>query len=272
MMSLIRSYGVTILFGIPVHTLIGQFSGNIHSAWQIGTSSTKSVVYSKQALYGNPAGLHKASMTYGLLTSSEFRFVPGVLGASAGILLNTADHHAFGLLLSNFGNDVYDENGIHLAYSRPLSDHFSMGLKFHLYRWSVKEHFTLHRFNMSWGLLWELGDAGKLGVYLPDLVSLMSNQDISRTVIHLGHVHRFSDLLNTFTEIQVHQDTRLSIVAGFSYQPAEVLITSLSFSSLPVGPSFALGIRVSDKLHIEVGYRLHQYLGKNVGLSLGYDL
>ena len=236
----------------------------------LGNIST--VLDDGSAVLGNFASLDQES-GWGLMLSSERRFgLSELTSFSAGLYTTTKNLGDFGIQLSTFGFELYNEQIIKGLYRRKLAKGLSASLSMGLYQLSLEE------FGKVTTVLYDLGFHGKIGSQIRYGVTLANilNFEITpenslRSQIRVGVEYGISDRVHAYAEARVIQEQRFGLGLGIEYTLLPQFLIRLGTDTSRGLISGGFRYAFAQKLKIDGAVSVHNVLGTSSGLSLLYS-
>ena len=236
------------------------------------TGGVGASVQHTSSLFANPAGI--ASLTQKAITlQAENRFLLSALNTvQAGLLLPTSSG-SFGLRLSHFGPNEYNEQRAALVYGRALSPVWSLGGSIHLQQQRIPEYGNRTQINVSVGLQVQLLPTLLLGAFVhnPIRQEVVAEDEFSATLVALGVRYQPSEQVALYAEVDKDIDFPARFKAGVDYQLGDFLQLRTGVRTDPVTFSFGIGVPLGDHLLIDIGAWQHQQLGTSPLFNLTYS-
>ena len=223
------------------------------------------------SLYHNQAGLAFLNQTT-LGFHFENRFIIEDLSlAATGFVLPTKTG-VFGLSLSYWGFQLYNETKAGLAYSRNFGEKFSAGIQLDYMNVHISEFENKGAVVIEGGLQAQPVDKLWVGahIYNPTQTKISEyHQEKLPTIMRLGTSYMFGSkvLLSVETEISSHANPVYK--SGLEYQFIDNLFLRLGISTNPTLNTFGLGY-VFKNIMADFAFSNHPELGIIPHFSLNY--
>lgn len=180
---------------------------------------------------------------------------------------------AFGLSLSQFGYNQYQENRIGLSYGIKLSDNFGVGVQINYFNLKIGEGYgNTNTLTAKIGLYALINDDLSVAATLsnPTRRKLIDgDNDRLPTEIQLGLNYKFSKKLNTSIQVNKDIDFDPSIHLGLEYQAIDILYLRAGIANKPTLSTFGFGLLFSD-FQLDFASSFDSNLGFSPKLSLLY--
>lgn len=183
---------------------------------------------------------------------------------------------SFGASFWQFGNNIYRENKVGLAYARTFGDNISGALQFNYFSETIPENRDPNTsFTVEAGMFFRISEkvSGGIHVFNPLMTKLNTpggKQQLS-WIIRVGEVWHLSKQILWSVEVEKHQNYPWIIKTGLEYQPHP----SLFFRAGVIGSSFqptgGAGFHFG-KFIFDIGFSYHGNLGFAPTTSLCFVL
>lgn len=267
-----QRFKLVILLMIGFGYCIGQ-SGftSLGGANFMGYSNAGVNLTGIESIYMNQAGLAEIK-NIAIDISAEKRFN---LSEFTNISLAGAKSFKFGtvgLLLSNFGYEVYNEQKFGLAYARKLSSALSLGGQFDVLRYNISGIGSKNIFSFEAGMQLRLNKDFSLAthVFSPGKITVADGTEIG-TRFRLGLKYAPSPKVFVLAEMDKIIDRKASYKLGVSYQAIEILQLRLGFNPTISSYSFGAMLQFKDQYKVATAVSLNHQLGNTPAISLQYQ-
>ncbi len=262
-------------FGVSFQSTAGNDKNALGArAAALGTASvTFSDVY---AVFANQAGLANLS---GLSASlyAENRFLIKDINLFAAAFALPTKSGTFGLGATYFGNSLYNESQIRLAYGRKLSEKLALGVEFDFVSLSISEYGSKSALTFGLGLQYKISDEFKVGghVYNPLRVTLADSpfpdaeDDKLPMIIKFGMAYSPSDKVTVLGETEKSLDQDPIFKVGIEYQLIDKLYLRAGVSNSPTNATFGMGVNLGA-LKIDFASSFHPDLGYTPSVSINF--
>jgi hypothetical protein len=203
----------------------------------------------------------------------ENKFMIKELGLKAGAFALPIKGGTFGLLVSNFGYHLYNENKCALSFAKAFGEKFSIGISMDYLNVLIGEGYG--RKDM---LVAEMGILSKplknitIGahIYNPTRTKIATyNSERIPTIFRFGGNYTFSDKVLFAIETEKDISCKALFKAGIEYKPIKQFYLRTGISTNPVLSSFGFGINIKD-FQIDFSTHYHQILGFSPQFGLTY--
>lgn len=206
--------------------------------------------------------------------SYESRFLTKSLGIQSFALGIPTKRGAFGLNYTGFGDNLYRESKIGLAYGMKLSEKFNLGVRINYHALRLGNNYgKADNLTFEVGLLAKPTKKIQLGFHLfnPSQTKLNDYQnEIIPVVMNLGMSYQFSDKLRTNLELEKDIEQPYSIKMGLEYTPSEVLYVRAGITTNPTMPTIGFGFN-KNNFKIDFSSSFHPALGITPALGMTYQ-
>lgn len=236
------------------------------------TSVTFTDVFS---VFYNQAGLAGIStVTAGVYAENRFLLKDlSMFGAAVALPTKSG---TFGLGLTYFGNNLYNDRLLNLAYGRKLFKTLSVGVELDYIAVSIADYGTAHAFTFGLGVQYAVIPQLLVGAQVHNpLRRQFTDFEADRlpSVISTGFAYLPSKKVTICAEAEKNIDKPLMMKAGIEYNIIEKLSLRAGISTEPVQSSFGIGLNlgairidIANSFHPTLGYSPHFgfiYTGKN---------
>ena len=204
---------------------------------------------------------------------SERRFLLKELSSYSVVAALPTASGAVGLRGDYFGEVLYNESGMGLAYGRSLGTKADVGLGFHYFSMKAAGYGAAATVTFDAGAVLYLSDVVQAGVSVYNPVGMKlgkGGEEKLPSIYSFGIGYDASPQAFIGAEVQKTEDQPVSVNAGLQYLFAEKLIARSGFSSAASVYYLGFGVKL-QKLRIDVAASVHPYLGVTPGLLLLYS-
>lgn len=234
-----------------------------------GTSVTLSDNYS---LFNNQAGMAFIKKSSASISSQRGFMLSEFNTAAGGVTLPTKSG-VFGVNVSYFGFNVYNEKSAGLSYARLFSETISGGVQLDYHSTAISEYGTQSAVTFEAGLLVKIFSQLNFGahVYNPVRAQLGFYEDERLpTVFRAGLGYTVSDKVLLTIETEKDMDYSARFKGGLEYKPSDKIFLRGGFMTNPFRSCFGAGYRIKD-FDINLAAAYHQLLGFTPNFSLSYE-
>jgi len=223
------------------------------------------------SVFNNQAGLTGVKKVSTGICSEKRFLVSGVNlhGALAAIPTNSG---VFGIGLSYFGFDLYNEKKVGLAFAKALGEKFSMGVQLDYLSTYISEYGSKSAVTFEGGILAKVTKELKIGahIYNPLRVKMgVYREEKLPTIMKIGLAYQPSQKIIFALETEKDIDLKPVVKAGIDYKIVEKFSLRGGISTNPINASFGFGVNLK-KIKIDFSSSFHQQLGYTPKMGLTY--
>ena len=204
----------------------------------------------------------------------ENRFLLKETSYKAGAFVIPLKTAAFGISVTSFGFELYNETKAGLSYGKRFGDKFSMGVQINYLNTKLtQEYGSKTALTGAVGLIAKLSDELSLGVhvYNPTRTKLATyDNERVPTIMKLGLDYRFSEKVMLAVSTQKDVDFDAVVNAGLEYHITQILYLRGGISTNPTQYAFGFGMQLKD-FKVDISSSFHQTLGITPGISIIYS-
>ena len=211
-------------------------------------------------------------ITFGLY--SERRFLLDDIDYVSGSVLVPTGTGTFGLNVSYFGFELYNEKKVGLAFGKAFGEKFSAGLQFDYIGLQIAEYGSRSAYTFEAGLLYKVSDQLYMAahIYNPMRIQIEDFQEETLpTIMKFGLSYRPSEKVIFAVETEKDIDFLPRFKAGIDYNVLQNFYLRAGFNTQPATYSFGMGLRLKN-LDIDIASNVHPVLGLTPQLSVIYAL
>lgn len=206
--------------------------------------------------------------------SYENRFLVQGMGVQSLAIALPVKRGTFGINYTGFGDDLYRESKIGLAYGMKLSDKFNLGIRLNYHALRLGNNYgKADNLTFEVGLLAKPTKKLQIGFHLfnPTQTKLNEYQnEIIPVIMNLGLSYKFSDKVRTNIEVEKDIEMPYSFKAGVEYYPVEYLYVRAGIITNPAMPTIGFGIKKA-KFNLDFSSAFHPALGITPSLGMRYS-
>jgi hypothetical protein len=259
-------------FLLAIHSAFG--SGDPYPAgaraWGLGNAAA--TLADSWSLFNNPAGISGVSQVH-LLAAYDNRYgLPGMQSMATGVVY-PSDFGNVGLSIHRFGDELYSEHLVGVAYSHKVS-RVMLGAKLNYVQVHVDNLGSKGTIALEFGGIAEITPQLFFGahVYNFNQAKLADYQDERiPTVMKAGISYKAFNKLLLSVETEKDVDFPATVKAGIEYQIVKNLYLRTGMSSKPFVNYFGIGFS-PKRLQFDYSVRSHPVLGMSHHLSIGFRL
>jgi hypothetical protein len=265
---------VSIMLNCCVHSFAGNESiqAGGRSAGVAGAAVTYSDVWSA---FHNPAGLaYLKKFSAGAFNETPF-LLNELSTRGVAVALPVADLGVFGVSMSYYGFNLYNEKKIGLAYAKSFGEKISAAIQLDYLGTSISEGYGSNSaFTVEAGFRAQILPKLFLGAHIfnPTRAKLADyDREKIPTVLKGGLSYLFSDKVTVSIESEKNMDADNIFKAGVEYHIVKILFVRGGISTNPVKTAFGFGIDL-DSFKFDIAASYHQQLGYTPNVSLTYQM
>lgn len=226
------------------------------------------------AILYNQAGLAGLE-SLSFVAASERKFnLTQLTAVSLGLAIPVQKIGTFGILVSNYGDDIYSEQKVGVSYARLLAKHTSIGAQIDFFNTRIDQFGNAGLFTFELGMKTRLVEGLNLGfhIFSPAQIKLTDEENLL-TRARLGLKYTPSDKVELQAEVDQYIDFETIFRFGLAYNLSEVFSVRAGYfvGQFAGAYSVGLGYDWKDLIKIEIGYAIHEILGGTPGISIIYN-
>ncbi len=205
--------------------------------------------------------------------SYENRFFLQDLSLANASFAHPSQLGTFGLAVSYFGFDLYNESKFGLSYARAFGKYFALGLQLNYHTYHVEEGST-----SPGALTFEAGVLARpiqklnIGFHIFNPGGSLKNSETQErlpVIARLGALYQFHENLGLTAEVKKNENAAERYALGFEYRVLEKLIFRTGVGLQPLTNTFGLGLDLGS-FTTDLSYEYAQALGSNANISLQF--
>jgi hypothetical protein len=245
-------------------------SDGARSAGLGGASVSLADVWAAQ---NNQAGLgFQKSFACGISYENPF-LMKELSTKTFGLALPVKDG-AFGVLVSNFGYSLFNQNKIGLCFGKAFGEKISAGISMDYFSTTISEYGKKNSFAAEMGIQAKPLKNLTIGAHIFNLSRtkiLDYNDERLPTIMRLGFDYKFSEKVFVAVETEKDIEKKGMIKTGLEYRPIKELYVRAGVSTNPSLSCFGIGLNLKQfKLDLSSSY--HSTLGFSPQVSLIYEI
>lgn len=203
----------------------------------------------------------------------ENRFLVKEMSLRTGGAVLPVGDGVFGLKLSYFGYEMFNESKIGIGYARKFGEYFSAGLQLdYLHTGIGNEYGNEGVVTFEAGLMSKINPNLTIGahVFNPIHARLVEYADERiPAVLRVGAAYNFDRTITLTAEVEKETDFDPSLKFGLEYRIIDEIYVRGGFSSNPVQYTFGFGINL-NRFKIDFASSVHEVLGFSPQFSAVY--
>ena len=224
------------------------------------------------SLWRNQAGLAQLDGVHFSAFGEQRFLLSEIRSVSAGVALPTASG-TFGLGVTYFGFDAFNQQQIGLAYGRKLMDELSIGAQFLALNTRIPDYGQQIQFTFEVGVMANIWPELKIGAHIrnPMQIEITENETMP-TIFSLGLGYLPSEKLLISAELEKDINFPVRTKVGLAYQLVPQFELRAGMATQPTQMSFGLGYKIGSGLQLNVASAYHSYLGMTPSFDITYKI
>lgn len=259
---------ICLLVQLSVFAGKGQ---NTLGARSYGLAGSSILFHDFWSAENNPAGLAHVN-EWGAGFSYENHFLLREFANKGFATSYPTKNGAFGLSISQFGFNVFNENKIGLSYGQKLGEKLSMGIQVNYLSTQISEGYgNSSSISGNIGIMADITDELRLAAVLinPNQSSLSEYEDERYpSLLKLGLSYSYSEKVIILSEVVKDIDFDADLKVGIEYHAVEMLYLRLGYATNPAFSTFGFGLDLQQfKLDFASGYDARLGFSPQISLS-----
>lgn len=226
------------------------------------------------SVFTNQAGLATIN-TFTACLYAENRFLLKDLSLfAAGAAMPLKENGGtFGLGAVYFGNSLYNERLINLAYGRRLFNALSIGIELDYAAITIADYGTVNAFTFGVGVQYKIIPQLVAGAHVFNPLRWQFTdfeEDRLPSVINTGIAYLPSNKVTITAEAEKNLNTPMMFKAGIEYNVIEKLSLRAGITSAPFTSCFGIGLNLGN-LRLDLANSFHPVLGYSPHFGLVYS-
>lgn len=240
----------------------------------IGMGNISVVGTSFHSLYNNQAALaYHQKMTAAIDYDQGFFVDKSLSIKSAGFTLPTG-FGTLGLSMRYFGNSLYHEQKIGLAYGKGLGKYLAIGVQLDYFRTFIgNDYGSAQALSFEIGFYSKLSEDLEIGAHIFNPIGMkLSHNNVEKIPIafKLGLLYHVSEDLVIAAETEKVLDQKTSYKIGLEYLISKHFQLRTGIASQPILYTFGMGLLWNQWI-LDIGTGYHQTLGFTPRVSLQFN-
>lgn len=215
------------------------------------------------SIQNNPAGMADYHFL-GVGFSYENRFFMKELSFYNAAFVMPVNIGTFGLSMSRFGFEYFNENKLGLAYARDFSPYLKMGLKLDYLLFNFSDDYEKRRTaTFELGIQSDITDDLRIGVYVFNPINVklktIHNERIP-VVFRFGFAYRVTKDFLATSEVEYNSERRLDYRFGLEYHTLNEFYIRVGIHTNPATASVGVGYTL-NRVVIDISANMNQYTG-----------
>ncbi len=226
------------------------------------------------SIQNNPAGLANYQFISAGL-SYENRFMMKELSFYNAAFVMPVKIGTFGLSLSRFGFENYNENKLGLAYARAFGQHLKMGLKLDYLSFNFSNDYAKRQtVTFELGIQSDVTEELCLGAYIFNPIHTKLKTIVNQyvpVIFRFGLAYKITKDFLATTEVEYHSESNLDCRFGLEYNTLKEFYIRVGVHTNPATACFGVGYTLS-RVIIDVSATMNQYAGVSFQSSLIFKI
>lgn len=268
MNKLIALLSALVCGSINISAQISDLRGG--GALLAGQAKIFSVLDADDALFGNIAAMPFAQNKWMIDAGAERRF-----GFEDLSLFSISGAYKFGnasagLMIADFGDNLYKERKFQLSYAMQLASSFSMGASFNFLQLSIPEYGQSFTPTVDLGIYTKVFPNIHLGAHVQNLFQANKGSVSYPSTLSLGLHYEISDKVAAKLEVEKILDRKMSFKTALVYRPMPNFSAYVGVDAVRENLSLGLAYQFSG-LKLAGAYTTGSTIGSSPSLNLRYS-
>ena len=266
----------SLLIPILLFSFLQSFGGNEFSAKGAAENSTgnhTTTIVNAFSIYNNQAAAaFLENPTIGLAYHSSY--FPANINTIAVAGAAPLSFGTIGGSFEYFGNSLYSEMKLGLAYAMKLGTRASIGVQLDYLNSSAQNYGSQHYITFELGVYYRPIQKVSIGAHIYNPVKWVVDDvsgEILPVVFNVGLSYNPFDQLTILAELEKDIIHPFNFKGGIEYEVVESFRVRAGFNTQPTLFSFGLGYKMKNLLTIDVASNYHLDLGFNTSVSLSFE-
>ena len=254
---------------LAVHdpTTIGARSLGMGNIGVVGTKFS--------SVYNNQAALVYFNQIAAGIDYNQGYFANKALSTKSGAFILPTGAGVFGLNMSYFGYNQYNEQKIGLAYGKALGKRLAVGVQIDYFRSFIgADYGSAQAVSFEIGIYSKLSEDLELGAHIFNPIGMKIGEQTPEAIpigFQLGLLYHVDKNLILATEVEKILDQKESYKFGLEYIIAERFMVRTGFTTSPTLFTFGFGLNMNN-LILDIGTGFHQTLGFTPRIALQFTI
>lgn len=240
-------------------------------AYAASLGGISSVVEGPHAVFNNLAsGLKSQTSTYYLSSARRFD-LSELTSVSFGAAIPSFSSGMFGLQVSSYGFEAYNERYFGVGYAQELMDKLAISGRLGLEMLDLGEYGRANTIVYQLGLFGSISPELQYGVTIANPEAQeVDDSDPVVSSLRFGLAYTVSDKVKSYLEVEKSLPESLSVRVGLNYSIHPLLSLRTGYSTSPGQNSFGFSYKILKTLHLDVAMLYDPILGITPVLSIGW--
>jgi hypothetical protein len=236
----------------------------------LGVANASVTLADGWSLFNNPGGIAGIKQTYVVFAYDNRYGMPGMQSIATGLIYPSA-YGSFGFSIHRFGDDLYSEHLLGVAYSHKIS-RVQLGIKANYVQIHAENLGSRGRLALEFGGIAEILPQLSFGAHIYNFnqAKLAEYQDERiPTIMKAGISYKPFPKLLMVIETEKDVDFKANIKTGLEYEIVKNLQLRTGISSNPAVTHFGIGFKPRN-FQFDYALRTHPNLGISHHISLAF--
>ncbi len=225
------------------------------------------------AVFNNQAALaYFTNIAAGINYDQGF-FTDKSLSTKSGAFILPTGSGTFGVHLSYFGHQNYNEQKVAIAYGKALGKRLAIGVELDYFRSFIGgDYGSADAVSFEIALYSKLSESLELGAHIINPIGAKighQNPENIPIAFQFGLLYHIDHQLRLATEVEKILDQKANYKFGLEYQIVEQFVFRAGVATQPTLFTFGFGLKLKD-FYFDMGTGFHQTLGFTPQVSLLY--
>lgn len=257
---------------IPLQ-LLAIHDPNTRTARSMGMGNISVVGTGYGSVYHNQAALAYFNQMAASIDYDQGFFADKTLSTKSGAFILPTGAGVFGLSLSHFGHQQFNEQKIGLAYGKALGKYIAVGVQLDYFRSFIGGNYgNAQAVSFEIGIYSKLSEKLELGAHMFNPIGMQIGEENPESIpvgFQLGLLYHVDHKLILATEVEKILDKKTSYKFGLEYLIGDHLMVRTGVATAPTLFTFGFGLKMKN-LVFDVGTGFHQTLGFTPRVSLHF--
>jgi len=255
--------------------LLAVHDPNTRGARSSGMGNIGVVGTGFSSVYNNQAAMVYFNHTAASIDYDQGYFADKALSTKSGAFILPTGAGVFGLNMSYFGYQQFNEQKIGLAYGKALGKHLAIGVQMDYFRSFIGNSYgSAQALSFEIALYSKLNESLELGAHVFNPIGMEIGNQIAEPIpiaFQFGLLYHVDKNLILATEVEKILDKKESYKIGLEYMIANHFMVRTGLATSPTLFTFGFGLNMKNFL-LDIGTGFHQTLGFTPRVSLQFNI
>jgi len=270
---MIKQFWVISLITVWLSAVAQPGSQPLETARSLSMGGSGTALEGVESCWSNPAGIGRLGLTQVVTaTMQQPVWLPDVRLLAAAYVRSTGNG-SWSLTLQHTGHPAYHEQRIGLGYGRALSSKLLLGVQIHGLQVAIPTYGSARALSAAIGMQAVVSEAVSIGFRLlnPFRTSAIEGEYLP-ACLSIGIRYQPAEQLLLLLEAEKDIQASTQFRAGIDYRLHEAFSCRLGLASRPVRLSMGAGLRLQDRLWMDIAMAWHHILGLHPAVSLIFGI